>query len=86
MNFCFAACLHVPCPTVAQVCNEDIPGVLATVQMHCLDKSPEHMGECVRELCETVTKSMVAEYNVGLVEGWFLCWEAMLELKGTLCV
>ena len=70
-------------PTVAHLCADDISGVLATVQMYCPDKSPQQMWNCVRELCEMVADSMVAQVDVKLTEGWFLCWEAMLRLRGT---
>ena len=71
------------CPTVAHLCAEGISGVLATVEMHCPDKTPKQMWKCVRQLCEMVMDSMVAQADAKLAEGWFLCWEAMLKLRGT---
>lgn len=68
---------------VANLCAEDIADMLATVHLHCPDKSPQWMGKCLRELCEMVSDSMVAQVDVKLAEGWFLCWETMLALRGT---
>ena len=70
-------------PIVSHLTADGISGVLATVQMHCPDRSPQQMWKCLRQLCEMMADSMVAQVDVKLAEGWFLCWEAMLGLRGT---
>ena len=68
---------------VVHLSANDISGILATVQMHCPDKSPRQMWKSVRQLCEMVSDSMVSQVDVKLAEAWFLCWESMLTLRGT---